>query len=280
MSILFSYDFLVVAIAVFFLGVTAAIVGSYSVYRGQSMIGDALGHAAYPGVVLAFMIGRTRNPFWLWIGASCSAMIAYASIWFLARHPKIDRGAAQGLALSGFFGLGMVLKSYIQGHPAFIDASQAGLKTYIFGSAAFLMKDDIRLIACVGVVVLALLFRYRRELIYSSFDPDTSRLLGVPTRGMDFLLLVVTIAVLALGLRAIGAILIASFLIIPTLFASALSKRYIPSLAWAIFCAGSSSLIGTYISSLGRGLSTGPLIILCMGVMTLIALVYARRKSS
>lgn len=271
MSIIFSYDFLVVASGVFFLAITAALVGCFSVYRRQSMVGDCLGHAAYPGVVIAFMLLRSRNPFFLTIGAALSCGLAYRSVQLMARVKKVQLDAALAIVLTGYFGLGMALKTFLQGNKDYINASQAGLKNYIFGSAAFMMKEHVYLILGASIFILLMMFLFRHELIYTIFDYDCATTLGINTKMVDNILLLLMIIVLALGLRSVGAVLISSFLIIPCLFANQLASELKKCLLLASMCGGFSALIGTYISSSYKGLSTGPCIIICMGLLTIIA---------
>ena len=122
-EILTSYDFLVVALGTTILAMVSAVIGCFSVYKGQSLVGDAVGHSTFPGIVLIFMIFQSRNPILLTIGAALSAGLAYETIQALVRYSKIKLDAALAIVLSGFFGLGLVLKSYIQGNHNYVNAS-------------------------------------------------------------------------------------------------------------------------------------------------------------
>ena len=118
-QILFSYDFLVVAIGTVLLAIPSAIVGCFSVYKGQSLMADAVGHASYPGVVVAFMLFSIRSSVILTLGAAVFGILAYLTIQLIRKHSVIDFDAALAIVLTGFFGLGMVLKSYLQGNPLY-----------------------------------------------------------------------------------------------------------------------------------------------------------------
>ena len=126
-QILFSYDFLVVAIGTVLLAIPSAIVGCFSVYKGQSLMADAVGHASYPGVVVAFMLFSIRSSVILTLGAAVFGILAYLTIQLIRKHSVIDFDAALAIVLTGFFGLGMVLKSYLQGNPLYMRASQSCL---------------------------------------------------------------------------------------------------------------------------------------------------------
>lgn len=271
-NILFSYDFLVVAIGTFILAITSAIVGCFSVYKGQSLVGDAIGHASYPGVVLAFMLFQSRNPIILVFGAAILGSVAYGIIQIINKNSKISLDASLAIVLTGFFGLGIILKTYIQGNPSFAGASQAGLKNYIFGLAAFITKSDVIFISIISLVVLIILGLFYKELIVGIFDRDYGKSIGISSTLIDCILLVMMILIIALGLKSVGAILISSFLIIPCICANQYSRNINKVLIIAGIVGGVSSFIGTYLSSAVKGFSTGPMIILVMGSITLVSM--------
>jgi manganese/zinc/iron transport system permease protein len=142
-NILTNYSFLVVAAGTVILAIASGMVGTISVLKGQSLIGDAIGHSSFAGIVISFMLFQQRNPIILALGALFSGIIAFFSIQLIGKNSKIEMDSILALVLSSFFGLGMVLKSYIQGNPQYSNASQAGLQNYIFGQAAYLMRNDV-----------------------------------------------------------------------------------------------------------------------------------------
>lgn len=148
MDILTNYTFQIVALGSVILAVAAAPVGAFSVYKGQSLIGDAIGHSTFPGIILAYMAFATRSPVVLLAGAVTAGAASYALIQLAHKDNRLGLDANLAIFLSGFFGLGMALKSFIQGNPDYAGASQAGLGTYIFGQAAYMLEADVQLI-CV-----------------------------------------------------------------------------------------------------------------------------------
>lgn len=275
-EILKSYDFLVVASGVTILAIASAMVGCFSVYKGQSLVGDAIGHAAYPGVVIAFMCFQTRNPLVLTFGAAILGIVAYLTIQSIVNNSKIKLDASLAIVLTGFFGLGVVLKTYTQGNPVYANASQAGLKNYIFGLAAFIMKDDVGIILGFSLFAILIMFLFYKELVVSIFDRDYGHSIGINSKAVDLVLLVMMISLIALGLKSVGAILISSFLIIPCICANQHSKKLKNVLIIAATVGGFSSFIGTFISSAIKGFSTGPTIILTMGSITLLSMVFGQ----
>ena len=276
MQILFSYDFLVVAIGTVLLAVPSAIIGCFNVYKQQSLMADAIGHASYPGIVIAFMIFATRNSLVLTLGAEVFAILAYLTIQMIHRYSVIDLDAALAIILTGFFGLGMVLKSYVQGNLSYMQASQAGLKNYIFGSAAFIKLQDIMIIAICALIAMILLIMFYKELVVSVFDEQYGRFIGVSPMITNTVLLVLMIMFIVVGLKCVGAILISSFLILPCICANQHSRNLKHVLIIASLVAGVSSFVGTYLSTAISGIATGPMMIVCMGIITILSMVFGR----
>lgn len=276
MEILKSYSFIVISIGTIFLAISSAIIGSLNLYKGQSLIGDAIGHSTFPGIVLAFMIFQTREPYVLFCGAMITGGISYFLIQATSKYSKVKLDANLAIFLSGFFGLGMVLKSIIQGNSTYQGASQSGLENYIFGQAAYMLEKDVRLIIIVSVIVISLFLLFKKQLIAVIFDKEFATTIGINIRLVESILLIMTISLVSVGLKAVGSILISSFLILPCVAANHWTKKFVKVLFISSFIAGISAIIGTYFSSIYNGLSTGPTIILIMGAITLISMVIGK----
>ncbi len=275
-EILSSYSFQIVAWGTAILAAISGMVGCFNLYKGQSLIGDAVGHSSFPGVIIAFMLLQTRDPLLLLFGAILTATISYGFIQISRRHSKVELDASLAIYLSGFFGLGMVLKSIIQGNPSFQKTSQSGLEHYIFGQAAYMMKADVRLIVIISLISLALMLLFYKELKLYVFDPEFARVIGVRRRFVESVLLIMTISLIAVGLKAVGAILISSLMILPCVTAAQWSRKFHVVL---IISAGTgivAALIGTFISSALKGFSTGPTIIVILGIFALLSMAFGR----
>ena len=273
MDVLTSYSFLIVGSGTFLLAAIAGAVGCITVLKGQSLIGDAIGHAAFPGIVLSFMLFLQREPVLLTLGAVVSGTTAFMLIQAIKEHSKLELDAILAVILSSFFGVGMVLKSHIQGNSDYKDAAQSGLSSYIFGQAAYIMKDDVRLILYIGIPTLILLILFYKEIKLFLFDEIYARTIGIKTVLLYGIILVMTMGIIAAGLKLVGAILISSLLIIPAITALQWSNKFSKVLIIAGVTGGISALIGTYISTVYDGMSTGATIILVMGSFAVISLV-------
>lgn len=275
LSILASYSFLVVALGTLLLSISAASVGCITVLKGQSLIGDAIGHSTFPGIVLAFMVFQSRNPLLLSLGALVSGGVAFFLIQLIHQGKKTGLDSILAIVLSSFFGLGMVLKSYVQGNPNYMGASQSGIKNYIFGQAAYMMKSDVKMILVVSILVLLFLIVFYKEIKVFVFDEVYSRTTGINPVLMYGVMMVSAMVTIVSGLKLVGAILISSFLIIPAITALQWSNNLSRVMALASLIAGISSLVGTYISTVVQGMSTGPTIIVVMTSISFVSLVFS-----
>lgn len=273
MDILTGYSFLIVGAGTFLLASIAGAVGCITVLKGQSLIGDAIGHSAFPGIILSFMLFMQRDPVLLTLGAAISGTTAFMLIQVIKENSKLELDAILAVILSSFFGLGMVLKSYIQGNSLYKAVAQSGLSSYIFGQAAYIMKADVKLIVCLGIPTLVLLILFYKEIKLFLFDEIYARTIGIKTILLYAIILIMTMGIIAAGLKLVGAILISSLLIIPAITAMQWSERFSRVLVIAGAVGGISALIGTYLSTVYDGMSTGATIILVMGSFAMISLV-------
>lgn len=277
LSILTSYTFLVVCFGTMILASVAGMIGAVTVLKGQSLIGDAIGHSSYPGVIIAFMIGMALDPVLLLIGATLSGTLAFVLVQFIDVNSKLNLDAILATVLSAFFGLGMVLKSYIQGHPTYVKVPQGGLQNYIFGQAAFIRLVDVQLIFIVAIPSIFLLILFYKEFKLFVFDEIYAKSIGLSPSMMYVIMVLMIMGVIATGLKFVGAILISSFLIVPAITAMQWSNRFNRVLLIAAGVGSFSSFVGTYLSSVYAGMSTGPSIILVMSCMAFLSMIIGPR---
>jgi manganese/zinc/iron transport system permease protein len=188
---------------------------------------------------------------------------------------RIKGDSAMGIVLSVFFGLGLVLIAALQKNPSM---AQAKLDSYLLGQAATLLERDVMVMAIVGSITLILVAVFWKEFKLLTFDPDFAVSLGFPVRVIDILLTTLVVMAIAIGLQAVGVILIIAVLVAP----AAAARQWTDSLAVMVGLAalfgGMSGVGGTLISSLGRGLATGPIIVLCNTAIVLISLMLAPNR--
>jgi len=159
-DLLFDYTLRTVALGSAVLGLVSGALGTYAVLRKQSLLGDAMSHAALPGVVLAFILFRSKSPLVLIIGAMIAGWVGTILIMNIVNLTRIKEDSAMGLVLSVFFGFGLMLLTYIQRIP---DAGQAGLDRFLFGQAATLLQSDVITMAIIGGIALLLMMIFWKE---------------------------------------------------------------------------------------------------------------------
>ncbi|WP_197073419.1 metal ABC transporter permease [Salinicoccus sediminis] len=270
MEVLTSFTFIIVAAGTMILAFAGGMVGTISVMKGQSLIGDAVGHATFPGIVVAFMLIGVKETYTLALGAVLFGVIAFLTIQMITNHSKVTLDGALALVLSSFFGLGMALMSFVQGNPDF-EGTQ-GLNDYIFGQAAYMLRSDVYLITAASVISLFILAAFYTQIRIYIFDPVFSRTAGINNTLMNFIILVITILLISVGLKAVGAILIVNLLIAPAVIGQLWSSRFSIVLLIAGVSGAFAAFTGTYISTAGENIATGPAIILTLSLLMALSL--------
>jgi len=273
----------VVLVGTTVLGIAAAVIGSFAMLRRRSLVGDAVAHAALPGICAAYFVVGDRNFAAFMVGALVFGIAAAAFVSFVRAATRIKEDAAIALAIGGFFGIGIVLSSIIQRRPS---GNRAGLDSFIFGKAASMVVADSRLIAAAaGAVLVAVLLLYK-ELKLLCFDRDFAASQGWPALGLDLALMGLICICTVVGLPAVGVVLMVSLLVIPGVAARFWTHSLGAMLVIAAVFGGLSGLLGTALSatlpapasSLSRGWPTGPLITLVAAAFFVVSLLAAPRR--
>ncbi|MGY3792908.1 iron chelate uptake ABC transporter family permease subunit [Aquimarina sp. 433] len=254
------------------LGAICGMLGSFAVLRKQSLLGDAISHAALPGIALAFLIIGTKNSNAFLIGALISGLIGSFWIRGIVKKTHLKSDTALGLILSLFFGFGMLLLTFIQKLP---NANQAGLENYLFGQAATLLANDVWIMSLITGICLVVLLLFWKELKLSLFDPDYTKTLGFDIKFLDILITTFIVIAIVLGLQTVGVVLMSAMILAP----AAAARQWTNSLSIMVILAAifgaSSGVIGTAISASHNNLSTGPVIVLVAAVFVLVSFIFS-----
>lgn len=274
-ELLFDYTIRTVALGAGTLGIVSGALGSYAVLRKQSLLGDAMSHAALPGIALAFMLTRSKAPVVLIIGAALAGWLG--TLWMLSitNTTRIKDDTALGLVLSVFFGFGLMLLTFVQRQP---DATQAGLDKFLFGQAAALLERDVITMAVIGAAALLAMLVFWKELKLLSFDPEFGASLGFSMRFLDVLLTTLLVIAIVIGLQAVGVILMSAMIVAPAAAARQWTDRLGVMVSLAALFGALAGVSGAVISSTARGLSTGPTIVLCISTIVLVSLTLAPNR--
>lgn len=254
------------------LGAVTGMLGSFAVLRKQSLLGDAISHAALPGIALAFLITGSKDTNVLLLGALISGLIGTFWIRGITTKTHLKSDTALGLILSVFFGFGILLLTFIQKQP---NANQAGLDKYLFGQAATLVESDVWLMSVVSAVCLLVLLLFWKEFKILLFDKDYAQTLGFNTKFIDILITTFIVLAIVLGLQTVGVVLMSAMLLAP----AAAARQWTNSLGVMVFLAAllgaGAGVIGTGISSTQNNLSTGPVIVLVASAFVLFSFIFS-----
>lgn len=272
MLLLHDYTFQTVALGSALLGIISGVLGSFAVLRKQSLLGDGVSHAALPGVVLAFILTGSKNTEFLLFGALLSGLLATLFMLQIVKHSRIKFDSALALVLSVFFGLGMVLLTYVQKIP---DSNQAGLKRFIFGQAATLLQRDVTLMLVCGAVLLILVALFWKEFKLFTFDSDFGQSIGFSPRKLNMLLSFMIVLTIIIGLQTVGVILMSAMLIAPAVAARQWTDKLSVMVVLAAVLGALSGIAGTTVSSLIPKLPTGPCIVVFISLLVLVSLLLA-----
>ncbi len=272
-SLLFNdYTFRTITLGTAILGAICGMLGSFAVLRKQSLLGDAISHAALPGIAIAFLITGTKDTNVLLIGALISGLIGTFWIKGITSKTHLKSDTALGLILSVFFGFGMLLLTYIQKQP---NANQAGLDKYLFGQAATLLESDVWFMAIVTGCCLVVLLLFWKEFKILLFDADYTKTLGFNTRFIDILITVFIVLAIVLGLQTVGVVLMSAMLLAPAAAARQWTNSLGVMVALAAVFGAFSGVFGTFISASQNNLSTGPVIVLVATFFVFVSFVFS-----
>lgn len=273
--ILTDYTLQIVSLGSALLGIISGVLGSFAVIRKESLLGDAVSHAALPGIALAFLLTGTKNTEILLLGALLSGLLSTFLINGISKYSRIKFDSALALILSVFFGGGLVLLTYIQKIP---NANQAGLEKFIFGQASTVLLRDVKIIAILGTILLLMVLAFWKEFKIVSFDIDFAESLGFDTKKITYLLFAMIVTSIVIGLQTVGVILMSAMLTAPAVAARQWTdKLHIMVILSALFGA-ISGIGGTMVSSVVSKLPTGPMIVIIISIIVIISLTLAPNR--
>ena len=274
-GLLFDYTLRTVALGTAVLGLVSGTLGAFAFLRRQSLIGDAISHAALPGVVLAFMLTGIKGPAVLMAGAAAAGIAGVLLVIAVTRSTRIKQDAALGIILSVFFGFGLMLLTFLQRDP---NARQAGLNHFLFGQAATLLGGDVLMMAIFGGAALLLLALCWKEFKLLSFDRDFGASLGFPMPILEVGITLLLVVAIVIGLQAVGVVLMSAMIVAP----AAAARQWTDRLGLMVVLSGvfgaAAGVAGTAISGLASGLSTGPVIVLCISAIAAFSLLFGASR--
>ena len=232
-----EYEFFVRAlVASALVGVACAVVGAFVVLKGMSFVGDAVSHSAFPGVVLAYLLGLP-----IILGGAVAAIGTALGIGALTRRSGLRADAVIGVLFAGMFALGVALFSSI---PNYV----GDLFHFLFGDVLGISFADLISLAVLASLLLLIVWVLWKELLFATFDPLGAGAAGLPVRRLDDLLLILIAVTIVVSLQAVGIVLVVAMITTPAATAQLLVKRFGQMIALAALIGVTSSIVGLYVS--------------------------------
>ena len=250
-----------VVIGMILLGIGTATIGTFAFLRKRALTGDAIAHSVLPGVCLAFMIFDTRNLWVLLGGAFVTGWLSIIFVDLITKKTKLKPDTAIGLTLSVFFGIGILLLTFIQQSG---NASQSGLNNFLFGKAAAMSTDDIRTMAVVSLFIIVVVVIFFKEFRLLSF--------------LQLTLTTLTVMAVAAGIQAVGVVLMAALLITPPAAAKYWTDKLGKMILLSILFAVIGSVTGAYVSYANNKMPTGPWIVTMTSIIAVLSILFAPKK--
>lgn len=271
-----DYNTRLVILCAGLLGVISGMVGVYLILRKRSLIGDAVCHAALPGLAVAFLIqvslgGDGKNLGWLLLGAGLSGTAGSLAIVALRRWTILKEDAALGIVLSVFFGLGMALFSVVQQFP---QGNAAGLENFILGKTASIVASDAKMLILAALLVVGALLLFRKELQLLCFDSQLASAQGWPVLAIDLMLLGCVLIVVIVGANIVGVILVIALIVIPPASARFWTHSLPKTILLSGFFGAGSGIIGALSSLLIDRVPSGAAVVLAASGCFCISLVF------
>jgi manganese/iron transport system permease protein len=230
------FDFMINAMVIAVLvAVPTALLSCFLVLKGWSLMGDAISHAVFPGVVLAYIIGLPYA-----VGAFAAGMVCALATGFLKDNSRIKQDTVMGIVFSGMFGLGLVLYVKIQ--------SEVHLDHILFGDILGIGLRDIAETAVIAAITAGIIIFKWRDFLLHAFDPAQARAVGLRVQLLHYGLLCLISLTIVGALKAVGIILAIAMLIAPGAIAFLLTTRFSAMLWLSVVIAAGASLLGVYLS--------------------------------
>lgn len=245
-------------------GIVCGVIGSHVVLRGMAFIGDAVAHAVFPGVAMAFAFQLN-----LAVGGAVAGVATAALIAVLSQNRRLKEDAVIGVFFAAAFALGIVVLSATPGYGG-------SLESFLFGQILGISDQDVRTVLVAGAILHAATAFLHRRLVAVALDRETARAAGHPLFALDLALYTMVTLAIVVSLQAVGNILVLALLVTPAAAARLLTDRLAVMMLLAPAISAFSAVIGLYLSY-AYNLAAGGLIVLVVTAIFLLCWVFAPR---
>jgi ABC-type Mn2+/Zn2+ transport system permease subunit len=241
------------------------VMGTFVVLKGLAFIGDAVSHATFPGLVIAYLLGAP-----LYVGGAIAAVAVSLAIGYVSRRGRLRFDTAVGVLFAGSFAFGILLFSTIKNYVA-------DLLGYLLGNVLGIGFGDLVQVAILGAIVLVVVLALRKELLFSTFDPLGAAASGLPVAALEYLLLALLGVTIVVSIQAVGIIMVVAMLVTPAATAQLVVVRFGQMMVLGALLAAASAVIGLY-ASFYLNLASGASIVLVETLFFLVALALGPRS--
>ncbi|MGD9427067.1 metal ABC transporter permease [Pantoea sp. NSTU24] len=245
--------------------IPCAILSVFLVLKGWALMGDAMSHAVFPGIVIAWMAGLP-----LAAGAFVAGLFCAVASGFLQDNSRIKQDTVLGILFSGMFAAGLIL--YIAVKP------DVHLDHILFGNMLGISGADMIQTAIIAVIIVTVMALKWRDFMLFSFDAQQAQVSGLSTRWLHYGLLCMVSLTIVATLKAVGIILSVSLLIAPGAIAVLLTRRFSHALLVAVIVSVLVSLSGVYLSFFIDS-APAPTIVVLFALVFIVAMVIAGRQA-
>lgn len=275
-----GYNTSIVLAGVIALGIGGGVIGVFSFLRKRALISDAISHATLPGIAIAFLIsialgGTGRNLALLMAGAATTGVLGVLCVQWIRDYTRLPEDTAIGTVLSVFFGLGIVLLSHIQTLEA---AGQAGLNSFLLGSTAALTAGEAQLIGGASLLTILIALLLLKEFGAVAFDEGFAAAQGWRIAQLDLAMIGLLLAIVAIGLKTVGLVLIIALVIIPPASARFWTEKLGRLVALSGLFGGLAGWTGGSLSALLPDMPAGAVIVLAAATIFAFSLMFAPRR--
>lgn len=264
-----QYSFMQRSIIVAILiGILCAVVGSFLIVQRLALLSDAISHSVMPGLAIAFTLG-----FPISLGALFAGILATLLISWIQEEFPIKEDTAIGIVFASFFALGIVLITQIQKN------NKIDLNHFLFGNILGVTMEDVLNTAIITITSMLIIRIFYKEYLFYTFDPIGAQINGLPTKLINFSLMVLIALTTVASMKAVGVILVLALFVIPsaTAFLLATQLHHIMIISSCIGIV--SSITGMFLSYF-YNLPSGPAIVLVATGIFAITLLYYKWLSS
>jgi len=260
-----EYEFLQKALTTsIMVGIICGVIGCFIILRGMALMGDAISHAVLPGVALSYMIGIN-----FFFGAVFTGVLTALGIGFISQNSRIKNDVSIGIMFTAAFASGIILITFMK--------SSTDLYHILFGNVLAVRPEEMVTTLIIGVIVLASIYLFYKELLVSSFDPTMAKAYGLPVRVIHYFLMILLTLVTVASLQTVGIILVVAMLITPASTAYLLTDRLWVMLYLSAGIGVLSSILGLYFSYT-YNLASGATIVLAATMLFILAFIFSPKQ--